>query len=136
MCEGSRRTSRWRALVEPSKGVGNTEQRTDMKTMYVYILECSDKSYYIGVSNNAEKRFLEHSTGINRNCYTFTRRPLKLVFSQIFSDPDSAIAFEKKIKGWTRAKKKALIEDKWESLPELSKSSAKKAIANASTGSA
>ena len=118
---------------EPPMAGWGTEQRTDMKTMYVYILECSDKSYYIGVSNNAEKRFLEHSTGINRNCYTYTRRPLKFVFSQIFSDPDSAIAFEKKIKGWTRAKKKALIEDKWESLPELSKSSAKKAIANAST---
>lgn len=114
-----------------------------MKTMYVYILECSDKSYYIGVSNNAEKRFSEHSTGINRNCYTFVRRLLKLVFSQIFSDPDSAIAFEKKIKGWSRAKKKALIENKWESLPELSKSYAEKAIApfdklrmTASTGSA
>lgn len=119
-----------------SKGVGSIEQTADMKTMYVYILECSDKSYYIGVSNNAEKRFLEHSAGINRNCYTFTRRPLKLVFSQIFSDPDSAIAFEKKIKGWSRTKKKALIENKWESLPELSKSYAEKAIANASTGSA
>ncbi len=119
-----------------SKGVGSIEQTADMKTMYVYILECSDKSYYIGVSNNAEKRFLEHSAGINRNCYTFTRRPLKLVFSQIFSDPDSAIAFEKKIKGWSRAKKKALIEGKGESLPELSKSYAEKAIANASTGSA
>lgn len=120
-----------------SKGVGGgIEQTADMKTMYVYILECSDKSYYIGVSNNAEKRFLEHSAGINRNCYTFTRRPLKLVFSQIFSDPVSAIAFEKKIKGWSRAKKKALIENKWESLPELSKSYAEKAIANASTGSA
>lgn len=115
---------------------GSIEQTADMKTMYVYILECSDKSYYIGVSNNAEKRFWEHSAGINRNCYTFTRRPLKLVFSQIFSDPNSAIAFEKKIKGWSRAKKKALIENKWESLPELSKSYAEKAIANASTSSA
>lgn len=122
---------------EPVEGCGGgIEQTADMKTMYVYILECSDKSYYIGVSNNAEKRFLEHSAGINRNCYTFTRRPLKLVFSQIFSDPVSAIAFEKKIKGWSRAKKKALIENKWESLPELSKSYAEKAIANASTGSA
>ena len=96
-----------------------------MKTMYVYVLECSDDSYYIGVSNNVEKRFHEHATGINRNCYTYTRRPLKLVFSEIFSDPNSAIAFEKKIKGWSRAKKKALIEGKWDLLPELSKSHAK-----------
>ncbi len=97
-----------------------------MKTMYVYMLECSDNSYYIGVSNDAEKRFQEHSTGINRNCYTYTRRPLKFVFSQIFSGPNSAIAFEKKIKGWSRAKKRALIEGKWELLPELSKSHTEK----------
>lgn len=98
----------------------------DMKTMYVYILECSDNSYYIGVSNDAEKRFHEHSSGISRTGYNYTRRPLKLVFSQIFSDPNSAIAFEKKIKGWSRAKKKALIEGNWEQLPELSKSRSEK----------
>lgn len=104
--------------------------------MYVYILECSDTSYYIGVSNNPEKRFQEHSSGINRNSYTYTRRPLKLVFSEIFSDPKSAIAFEKKIKGRSRAKKKALIESNFELLPELSKSHIKGANANASTSSA
>ena len=95
-----------------------------MKTMYVYIIECSDTSYYIGVSNNAERRFHEHCAGTNRNCYTFTRRPLKLVYSEIFSDPKSAIAFEKKIKGWSRVKKKALIEGNFELLSELSKSHA------------
>lgn len=120
---------------EMSNGMAWIEKKNDMKTMYVYILECSDNSYYIGVSNDAERRFEEHSSGISRTGYTYTRRPLKLVFSQIFSDPNSAIAFEKKIKGWSRAKKKALIEGKWEQLPELSKSRLK-AIANASTGSA
>ncbi len=93
-----------------------------MKTMYVYILECSDSSYYIGVSNDAERRFKEHCEGINRNCYTYTRRPLKLVFTEMFTNPQSAIDFEKKIKGWTRAKKKALIERKFELLVGLSKS--------------
>ncbi len=112
--------------LSSSKGAGSIKQRTDMKTMYVYVLECSDNSYYIGVSNDAEKRFQEHSAGINRNCYTYIRRPLKLVFSEIFSDPNSAIAFEKKIKGWSRAKKKALIEGRWELLPELSKSRSEK----------
>ena len=90
--------------------------------MYVYILKCSDNSYYTGVSNDAERRFKEHCLGINRACYTYTRRQLNLVFSQIFSDPDSAIAFEKKIKGWSRAKKKTLIEGNWQLLPKLSKS--------------
>ncbi len=94
-----------------------------MKTMYVYILECNDNSYYVGVTNNMERRFQEHSKGINRNCYTYIRRPLKLVFLQIFSNPVSANAFEKKIKKWSRAKKKSLIENKLELLPELSRSS-------------
>ena len=109
-------------ILSLSKDVVRIKLGKIMKTMYVYILECSDNSYYIGVSNDAKKRLQEHSTGINRNCYTYLRRPLKLVFSEIFSDPNSAIAFEKKIKGWSRAKKKALIEGEWKLLPELSKS--------------
>ncbi len=90
--------------------------------MYVYILECSDKSYYIGVTNNLEKRFKEHENGINRNCYTYTRRPLKIVFYEMFNNPNSAIIFEKKIKGWSRKKEEALIKREFHLLPELSKS--------------
>lgn len=90
--------------------------------MYVYILECSDKSYYIGVTNNLEKRLIVHENGTNRTCYTFTRRPIKLVFFEIFNNPESAIAFEKKLKGWTRKKKEALINKNFHLLPDLSKS--------------
>lgn len=97
-----------------------------MKTMYVYIIQFSDYSYYTGVSNDAEKRFQEHTIGINRNCYSYTRRPLKLVHTQMFSDSNSTILFEKKIKSWSIAKKKALIENNLELLPELSKSSKNK----------
>ncbi len=93
-----------------------------MKIMYVYILECSDKSYYIGVTNDLEKRFLQHEIGLNRNCYTFTKRPLKIVFYEMFNNPTSAISFEKKIKGWNRKKKDALINQDFHLLPELSKS--------------
>ncbi len=105
-----------------------------MKTMYVYILQCCDDSYYIGVTNNLEKRFEEHQQGINRNCYTFTRKPVRIVFYEIFDNPLSAIAFEKKIKGWSRKKKEALINGNYESLPKLSFNS-KRANAQSSTGS-
>lgn len=90
--------------------------------MYVYILECSDRSYYIGVTNNLELRFLQHEEGINKNCYTYEKRPLKIVYYEIFNDPNSAILFEKKIKGWNRKKKEALITGQFHLLPELSKS--------------
>lgn len=105
-----------------------------MKTMYVYILRCSDDTYYIGVTNNLEKRFQEHEQGINRNCYTYTRRPLKIVYYEIFNNTLGAIAFEKKLKGWSRIKKEALMNGDYESLPKLSINT-KKSSTQSSTGS-
>jgi putative endonuclease len=87
----------------------------------VYILECADKSYYTGVTNDAEKRVNEHNAGIDRNSYTYTRRPVKLVFCEKFVNSLQAIEFEKRIKGWSRNKKEALINNQLELLPELSK---------------
>jgi len=92
-----------------------------MKYMYVYILECADGSYYTGVTNNPERRFLEHKDGINPDSYTFSRRPLKLLYCEYFTDPLQAISWEKKIKGWSRRKKEALIKEDWKSLIEFSK---------------
>jgi putative endonuclease len=92
-----------------------------MKYMYVYILECSDGSYYTGVTNNPERRLIEHEEGINSDSYTHSRRPLKLVYSEYFSDPIQAIEWEKKIKKWSRKKKEALIKDDWKSIVEFSK---------------
>ena len=86
---------------------------------YVYILKCSDNSYYTGITNNLEKRYNEHKFGKNRNCYTFKKRPLELVFNQEFNDVLQAIYFEKKIKKWTRVKKEALINDDWDMLQIL-----------------
>jgi putative endonuclease len=91
-----------------------------MKTMYVYVLLCSDNSYYTGVTNNLELRFEQHKQGVEKACYPYKRRPLKIVFYELFDGPLKAIAFEKKIKGWSRAKKKALIENNWISLKDLS----------------
>lgn len=90
-----------------------------MKNMYVYILLCSDKSYYTGVTNDLEHRLLQHHQGVNMGCYTFERRPLELMYFQIFDGPISAIAFEKKLKGWSRKKKQALIDENWPIIQEL-----------------
>ncbi len=87
----------------------------------VYMLRCSDGSYYTGITNDIERRFHEHENGYNNTGYTFKRRPLLLVFTEHFSDPGDAIAFEKQIKGWRREKKEALINGDWNKLPELSK---------------
>ena len=77
-----------------------------MRSYFVYILKCSDNSYYTGFTNNLERRFAEHSSGKNKDCYTFDKRPLELVWFETFNDVLDAIAIEKKIKGWTRRKKK------------------------------
>ncbi len=86
---------------------------------YVYILKCSDDSYYTGITNNLEKRYDEHELGKYGDCYTYKRRPLELVFRQEFNDVLQAIYFEKKIKKWTRVKKEALINDDWDMLQIL-----------------
>src|SRR4051812_16131676 len=90
------------------------------KFLYVYILKCADGSYYTGVTNNYERRFSEHSDGIDAKCYTYSRRPVELVFLEHFHNFQLAIDFEKQIKGWSRKKKEALIEQNWERIKELS----------------
>jgi len=89
--------------------------------MFVYILKCSDNSYYTGLTNNIDKRLQEHSAGSDTKCYTYSRRPLKLVYFVLCTTPIQAITLEKKIKGWSRAKKEALINKYWDKLHELSK---------------
>jgi len=91
-----------------------------MKRYYVYILKCSDNSYYTGVTNDVERRLNEHNFGLNKESYTYNKRPLELVFCTEFNDINQAIAFEKQVKGWSRKKKEAIINDKWEDLKNLS----------------
>jgi putative endonuclease len=88
---------------------------------FVYILKCSDNSYYTGVTNNIERRFNEHKSKINPNCYTASRLPVQLVFIQEFQYIDKAIDFEKQVKGWSRKKKEAIISDNWNQLKKLAK---------------
>ena len=91
-----------------------------MKQYWVYIIQCSDNSFYTGVTNDYERRLYEHETGENKSCYTYKRRPLKLVYVEDFATIDQAIGWEKQVKGWSRKKKIAIIENRWEDLPKLS----------------
>ena len=92
-----------------------------MKQSFVYILKCSDKSYYTGITSNLESRMFKHNSGFYPDCYTFRRRPLELVFYCEFTDINMAIEKEKQIKKWSRAKKEAVINGCFEDLVNLSK---------------
>lgn len=91
-----------------------------MKSYWVYILLCSDNSFYTGMTNNLDNRIAQHQEGTLKTAYTFSRRPVELVFGEAFTDVNMAIEWEKKIKVWSRAKKIALIEQNWDSLKKLS----------------
>ena len=91
-----------------------------MKFYYVYILCCKDESLYVGITSDIERRVMEHNAGKYPDAYTHSRRPVVLVFYQDFTDPNQAIAFEKKIKKWSRAKKQALIDENYDQLQFLS----------------
>lgn len=92
-----------------------------MKFYYVYIIECSDKSFYIGVTSNLSKRLVEHNIGTHKFSYTYYRRPVELKWLQKFTNPEEAIRVEKQLKGWSRRKKIALIEEDWDKLVLYSK---------------
>ena len=91
-----------------------------MKEYSVYILRCRDRSYYVGVTNNVEMRFAQHQRGDDLSCYTYARRPLTLAHVLTFGDIKDAIAAEKQIKGWSRAKKEALMSGDIALLEKLS----------------
>ena len=86
---------------------------------YMYILECSDKSFYTGSTINLEKRLAQHQMGEGAN-YTKTRRPVRLVYFEECKNIADAFAIEQQIKGWGRKKKIALIHENYEELPSLS----------------
>nr|WP_315174732.1 GIY-YIG nuclease family protein [uncultured Flavobacterium sp.] len=92
-----------------------------MKLSYVYIIKCSDGTYYTGVTSNLAQRLFRHNIGYYPDCYTANRRPLELVFFCEFTDINLAIEKEKQIKKWSRAKKEALINGDFEALANLAK---------------
>ena len=85
---------------------------------WAYLLRCADGSYYTGHAEDLEQRVWQHQTGAMRG-YTFTRRPVELVWSEAFSARADAIETEHRIKGWSRAKKEALIAENWDRLKKM-----------------
>ena len=94
-------------------------QKSGVRQYFVYMLACADGSFYVGVTNNAERRVWEHNAGVDEACYTFTRRPVRIVHCSGFRCVDDAIACEKRLKGWSRAKKAALARDDWAAIHEI-----------------
>ena len=88
---------------------------------WLYILRCADGSYYVGTTRTAlETRLEQHQAG-HFGGYTASRRPVSLVYSEHFDQIVDAIAAERRVKGWSRAKKEALIAGRLDLLPALSR---------------
>lgn len=103
---------------------------------YTYLLRCSDGSYYAGHTDDLDVRVAQHQAGAIPG-YTEKRRPVELVWSDRFPDRDSAFSAERQLKGWSRAKKEALIRGDFEALRQLASRAAPRALRDAaSTGSA
>jgi putative endonuclease len=85
----------------------------------VYILLCSDGSYYTGSTNDMQRRLFEHQEGLSPTAYTFRRRPVKLVWSEEVVTLNDALLHEHQIKGWNRTKKEALIHGDFEAIHEI-----------------
>lgn len=76
---------------------------------FVYLIECSDKSFYTGITNNLQRRFNQHKNGKGGH-YTSSKKVVKIVYTEQHSDKSSALKREAQIKGWTRQKKLNLIK--------------------------
>lgn len=88
----------------------------------VYILLCSDGSYYTGSAADVEKRLWQHQEGVSTEAYTYSRRPVKLTWCSDEVDRYSdALRLERQIKGWSRAKKKALIRNDFDGIHQIVK---------------
>jgi len=89
-------------------------------SFWAYMLRCADGSYYVGHTDNLEARVGAHQSGLIEG-YTQKRRPVTLVWSQDFPERDQAFRAERQIKGWSRAKKEALIRGDWDGVRFLSR---------------
>ena len=90
---------------------------------WTYMLRCADGRFYVGQTDNLDLRIAQHQAGGFRD-FTARRRPLALVWSENFSFREEALAAERRIKGWTRAKKGALIKGDWQRIHALGVSQA------------
>ena len=93
-----------------------------MRPFVLYVLRCADGSYYVGHTDDLEKRIFQHETG--ELCgYTSRRRPVTLLYAYEFATRAESLQRELQLKGWSRAKKEALIREDWSELRRLSRPS-------------
>ncbi len=90
---------------------------------WVYMVRCSDGSFYTGHTDNLEMRINQHQSGAFPSCYTFKRRPVELVFVQEHATREEALSSEQQIKGWGRKKKEAMTRGDWAEVSRLARSS-------------
>jgi len=91
----------------------------------IYILKCSDRTYYTGLTKDLEGRVREHEIGAHPESYTYSRRPVKLVWSIVTESYQEAFQWEHRIKSWSHAKKEALIRGDIDGIHEIVKSERK-----------
>lgn len=87
---------------------------------YAYLLRCADGSYYTGHTDDLEIRLAQHQSSALGG-YTAKRLPVTLVWCDTFMDRDQAFQVERQLKGWSRAKKEALISGDWDSIRLLAR---------------
>jgi len=94
-----------------------------MAGAWVYILECSDGSFYTGLTKqeDPEGRVWEHNNRVYKDAYTSTRLPVKLAYAEHYELIIEAIAAERRIKGWSRAKKIAMMKGDWQGVVALAR---------------
>ena len=90
-----------------------------MQQYFVYILKCYDGLFYVGHTDNIEGRISAHNNKTYGG-FTAKRLPVEVVYVEKFDSRDDAFHAERQIKGWSRAKKKALIESDWKKIVLLS----------------
>jgi predicted GIY-YIG superfamily endonuclease len=95
-------------------------------TYAIYILKCSDGTYYTGLTKDLDARVHEHKIGTHPEAYTFSPRPVKLVWSEVVDSYPEAFQWEHRIKGWSRAKKEALIRGDIEGIHQIVNSERKR----------
>ena len=101
-------------------------------SFWAYMLHCADHSFYVGHTDDLDARLSAHQTASIPG-YTSTRLPVKLVWSSDFPTRYEAIQAERQIKGWSRAKKLALIRGDWNLISELARNSEEKGRASTSS---
>lgn len=77
---------------------------------YIYILHCSDDSYYTGLTSDLKRRLREHASGKDHRAFTYSRRPVQLVWFEEITGKEAARLREKQVKSMKRGQKEALAQ--------------------------